>query len=175
MESLQVLMSCREVTLTVSNTWLGVTWYEHSIIPLYHNKSLLPQSHDSKYSSCKQFIQSHVWRNRVVFVPVAHLKLWHYLKASRGKYSMLGHCWIFHLQPNQSWIIESSNSLNISRVCERCDMICKVTMFVRRPTWVHQYPSALLSFRVNRGGWLIAAAMWSGVWVKIKKKFHHVG
>lgn len=32
------------------NTRLSVTWYEHSIIPLYQNKSLLLQSHDSKDS-----------------------------------------------------------------------------------------------------------------------------
>lgn len=48
-------------------------------------------------------------------------------------------------------------------------------MFVRRAPSRRHYPSAQLSiFRVNKAGWVILAAMWTGKRVKMKKKFHHV-
>lgn len=37
-------------------------------------------------------------------------------------------------------------ALNISNRCERGDVISRITIFVRRPTWMHQYPSALCLF-----------------------------
>lgn len=48
-------------------------------------------------------------------------------------------------------------TLNISNRCERGDVSGTVTMFVRRATSMHQDPSALVSFWVNGGGWVILA------------------
>ena len=115
-ESIQVLMSCWEVTLTPASMWLSV---RHDASRASSLCVKINQFHLRATAALVNSLWSHMYEETgffflssccthcmAVIVPiVAWFKSKH-----REIYYARTRCWILHLQPNQSWIIEYSNS-----------------------------------------------------------------